>query len=124
SPFAPVRGSDGARMSPYRVLRIPSSTAARAAPIAEPPPPTTPMKANWLPPVNITAESTIACHTSSPEAVASAPKEIPYSPVARPIENPLRRIVRRRAAGEDTGLSAGGGAVVMMPTLYDHLRGR
>src|SRR5699024_7353097 len=53
-PRNPPRGREGARIRPYRVLRTPSSTEASAAPSAEPPPPTTPMKANWLPPVNIT----------------------------------------------------------------------
>src|SRR5699024_8978785 len=83
-----------------------------------PPPPTTPMNANWLPPVNITAESTMACQTSSPEAVASAPKEMPYRPVATPMDRPVRRMVRRRSgpptAGAGRTLRGFGEAVVMM----------
>src|SRR5690606_25933155 len=87
------------------------------------PPPTTPTKANWLPPVNITAESTIACHRSSPEAVASAPKLIPYSPVASPIEKPVRRIVRRDAPGASgRGDGAGTAAVMMLDTLRSPAR--
>src|SRR5699024_3107419 len=37
APRHPPRGSTGARVSPYSVLRTPSSSAASAAPIAEPP---------------------------------------------------------------------------------------
>src|SRR5699024_12357457 len=88
------------------------------APIADPPPPSTPMTPNWLPPVIVTAESTMGCQTWSPDAVASAPKEMPYRHVARPIDRPVRRMVRRRAgaatAGEGRVLRGAGEAVVMM----------
>ena len=114
SPFTPCRGRERARISPYRVFRTPSSTEARAAPRADPPPPITPMNANWLPPVNITAESTIACQTSSPEEVARAPKEIPYRPVASPIENPVRRILRTGSTVPGASWGVPGEAVVMM----------
>ena len=36
-----------------------------------------PTKANCEPPVNISRESAIACHVSSPAATASAPKLMP-----------------------------------------------
>src|SRR5699024_11610544 len=79
-PRNPPRGREGARIRPYRVLRTPSSTEASAAPSAEPPPPTTPMKANCLPPVNSTAERHVACQTSSTEEVAREPTEVPLRP--------------------------------------------
>src|SRR5699024_132819 len=117
-PRIPPRGRDGARIRPYSVLRTPSRTEARAAPNADPPPATTPMNAHWLPPVNITVERTMACQTSSPAAAATAPTEMPYRPVASPIDRPVRRIVRRRSgtatAGEGSALRGPGEAVVMM----------
>ena len=50
----------------------------------------TPMKANCEPPVNMNRLSAIACPTLSPAATASAPKEMPYSPVATAIDRPMR----------------------------------
>ncbi|AJQ90379.1 Hypothetical protein RM25_0652 [Propionibacterium freudenreichii subsp. freudenreichii] len=72
-----------------------------AAPV--PPPAITPMKANWEPPVNISALSAQACHTVSPAVTASAPNEMPYMPVATEIASPMRTAgVRRSRRGMGT----------------------
>lgn len=57
------------------------------------------MNANWEPPVNINRLSADACHTDNPATTASAPNEMPYSPVASPTDSPrfcagLNRITR------------------------------
>lgn len=43
----------------------------------EPPPATTPMKANCEPPLNIIRLSAMVCQKSKPDATERAPKEIP-----------------------------------------------
>ncbi len=48
------------------------------------------MKANCDPPVNISRLSAQACATLSPAVTASAPNEMPYSPPAAAIDNPIR----------------------------------
>ena len=53
------------------------SIAALATPAMPPPAAITPMNANCDPPVNITRLSTQVCQISRPDAVASAPNEIP-----------------------------------------------
>ena len=63
-------------------------------PAATPPDASTPIRANCDPPLNMTRLRTHACQTSSPEAVASAPKEIPYSAVAMPTAQPERAAAR------------------------------
>ncbi len=50
---------------------------AVAAPASgAPPPATTPISPNWLPPVNISRDSAIVCQKSSPPANAIAPNEM------------------------------------------------
>ena len=63
--------------TPYTALRRPNSEAAVVAAASDPPPEMTPMKANWEPPVNISALSATACQTDSPAATAKAPNEMP-----------------------------------------------
>ena len=54
---------------------VEGAVAAAAGPA--PPPPITPMNANWLPPVNISRLSTHVCQRVSPLATERAPKEMP-----------------------------------------------
>ena len=56
---------------------MPSSIAVAAPVIAAPPPPMMPAIANWLPPVNITSDSTHVWSTLRPAAVEIAPNESP-----------------------------------------------
>src|SRR5690606_22805151 len=91
------RSSD-AICSPYRLLRTPRSAAVAVAAAPAPPAPITPMNANWLPPVNMSSDSTHVCQTSSPAATESAPKEIPYAPVANPTDTPCRTAERTPGA--------------------------
>src|SRR3954447_2958685 len=63
-------------------------------PAATPPEASTPIRANCEPPLNMTRLSTQACQTSSPDAVASAPNEIPYRAVAMPTAQPERAAAR------------------------------
>ena len=69
---------------PYAMLRMPRSDAdaMAAGAAATPPAPMTPANANWEPPVNMSRLSTHVCHTSRPDATASAPNEMPYALVA------------------------------------------
>ena len=48
------------------------------------------MKANCEPPLKSSRLSAMVCQKSSPDVTPSAPKEIPYSPVAMLIESPTR----------------------------------
>src|ERR1700710_1129973 len=66
-------------------------------PAATPPEASTPISANCEPPLNITRLSTQACHTSRPDAVASAPKDTPYAAVAIPTAHPERAAARSSA---------------------------
>ena len=61
--------------APHAPYATAEAIAAGAA--ATPPAPITPMNANCDPPVNITRLSTQVCQISRPDAVASAPNEIP-----------------------------------------------
>src|ERR1700710_166129 len=98
-------------------------------PAATPPEASTPISANCEPPLNITRLSTQACHTSRPDAVASAPKDTPYAAVAIPTAQPERAAARssrvrvtrpssgaarrvRKSSGEQPRYEALGGVVV------------
>ena len=63
--------------SPYSAFRAPSMIAVAAPASGAPPPATTPISPNWLPPVNISRDSAIVCQKSSPPANAIAPNEMP-----------------------------------------------
>ncbi|MNI93294.1 hypothetical protein D3C73_1512220 [compost metagenome] len=67
---------------PYMPLRRPSSALAVIAATPEPPPATTPMKANCEPPLNRRRLNTMVCQKSKPDATDKAPKDTPYRPVA------------------------------------------
>lgn len=77
------RPSSGARkwrvLSAYRPLRMLSmvAVAIAAGAAASPPAPTMPTKANWDPPVNISAERAWVCQMLRPAATESAPKLTP-----------------------------------------------
>src|SRR3954454_1672384 len=69
-------------------------TVNAVPPPAPPPELSRQMRANCEPPLNMTRLSTQACQTSSPDAVASAPNEIPYRAVAMPTAQPERAAAR------------------------------
>jgi hypothetical protein len=73
----PRQSSIGASRSPYRVLRLPSSSAVSAPDRGAPPAARTPTRANWLAPVNSSSDITQVCTTSRPAATPSAPNETP-----------------------------------------------
>src|SRR5664279_135263 len=100
------------KRSPYRALREPSSVAVAAAASGAPPAPSTPTSANWLAPVNMTADSVAVCGTDSPVAVAIAPKDSPYAPVAAPTARASRSTARRRSS--QPGARASPGCPVVM----------
>ena len=58
-------------------LRMPSNVAAPIAATPEPPPATTPMKANCEPPLNSSRLRAMVCQKSSPEVTDRAPKDTP-----------------------------------------------
>ena len=74
----------------------------------EPPPATTPMNANWEPPLNSSRLSAMVCQKSRPEVTESAPKDTPYRPVAMLMDRPTRTAGERRSFG---------GQVMGMPPL-------
>src|SRR5690606_13201692 len=57
----------------------------------EPPASTTLTAANWLAPVNTSSDITTACGTVSPAVVASTPKDMPNTLMARPSTQTARR---------------------------------
>ncbi len=61
----------------------------------EPPAASTPMKANWEPPVKVRTERAQVCRTDSPDVTPSAPKEMPYAPTATPTPRESVSTVRR-----------------------------
>ena len=69
--------------------------AVRIAEMLCPPAPTTPMKANCDPPVNIKLDRAMVCQKDSPAAIDKAPKEMPYSPVATDTDNACRNTAGR-----------------------------
>src|SRR5690606_23075823 len=85
----PRRSSSRFICIPYTALRMPSNVAAPKADAPVPPPDTTPMNANWEPPVNMSALSAIVCPMLKPAATARAPNERPYKPVATAMERPV-----------------------------------
>ncbi len=58
-------------------FRKPSSAAAVMAAMPDPPPATTPMKANCEPPLNMSRLNAMVCQKLNPEAEANAPNEMP-----------------------------------------------
>jgi hypothetical protein len=54
-------------------LRAPRSIADALPDTALPPPPSTPMSANWEPPLNISTDNAQVCTTDRPAEVPSAP---------------------------------------------------
>ena len=77
---------------------MPSSSAVAAPDTGAPPAATTPTRANWLAPVNISSDSTHVWAMLRPEATDTAPKPKPYAPVARPTAR-LSRTIADRSAG-------------------------
>jgi hypothetical protein len=73
------RADDRGHPQPVGDVPTPSrpAEAIAAGAAATPPAPITPMNANCEPPVNITRLSTHVCQTSSPDATARAPNEMP-----------------------------------------------
>ena len=84
------------------MLRVPSSRAVAAPDMGAPPAATTPARANWLAPVNISRDSTHVCATVSPDDTATAPKPKPYAPVATPTARLSRTMPERSAALRDS----------------------
>ena len=66
------------------MLRVPSRSAVAAPESGVPPAATTPTRANWLAPVNISRDRTHVWATLRPEATDTAPNPRPYAPVATP----------------------------------------
>jgi hypothetical protein len=62
--------------------------------------------------VNMTADSVAVCGTDSPVAVAIAPKDSPYAPVAAPTARASRSTARRRSS--QPGARASPGCPVVM----------
>ncbi len=81
---------------PFRMLSI-VAVAIAAGAAARPPVRMIPTSANWLPPVNIGAESACVCQMVRPAATERAPKLTSYSPVASPTDHDWRRTARRRS---------------------------
>jgi hypothetical protein len=92
----------GARRRPYRLFRVPSSTAVRTAATGPPPLATAPTYANWDPPLNSSSDSAHAWSTVSPALVAIAPNDRPYAPTARPTPTASRTIRRRSGVSRAT----------------------
>src|SRR2546429_9228819 len=82
------------RRTPYRVLRDPSNAAATAPAQMLPPAPTTPTNANCDAPVNMRSDSAPAWRQDSPAAVAMAPNERQYAPLAMGIATASRQTPR------------------------------
>src|SRR6266550_2974809 len=82
------------RRTPYRVLRDPSNAAATAPAQMLPPAPTTPTSANCDAPVNMRSDSAPVWRTDSPAAVAIAPNEMAYAPLAMAIATASRTMPR------------------------------
>ena len=86
--------SSGASLSPYSVLRVPSSNAVSAPESGLPPEARTPTNANCEAPVKISSDIAQVCSDAQPARDAKAPNDAPYTPVAIPTPRLSRTTAR------------------------------
>ena len=84
-----LSGRSGDTATPYARWRIATTRPFATALTIPPPPAITPITAIWVAPVKTRADNATAFAVETPAAVARAPNERPYTPVATPMATAL-----------------------------------